>query len=390
MADTGSSRERPRILIAGGSFAAVEAVLALRALAGDEVALAILAPEPVFHYRPAATREPFDPAPAPRYDLRAIAGEMRADFHQGRLEAVASTHHSVRTAAGARLFYDKLILAIGARAVVGVPGAVAFRDQRDSALIRRLIGKIETGAVGRIAFALPAGSVWPLPLYELALLFARYGREHGLAAESILVTPEREPLELFGPEVSPVIHGLLEDCGVRFVGGAVPASVRRDGSLALVGGEMIPADRVVALPALRGRRVSGVPAGRLGFVPVDRSGRVEGLEDVYAAGDVTAFPVKQGGLAAQQADLVAQAIASELGLPSKTPRPGRVLQARLLGGERPVFMRAELDWTGKPTDITRVHVDDTLQAPTAKVLGRYLAPYLEAREPLADNRDAAA
>jgi sulfide:quinone oxidoreductase len=388
MAARASSRGQTRILIAGGGFAAVEAVLALRALGGNRVALAMLSPEPVFHYRPAATREPFDQGPSRRYDLRAIADEMHADYHQARLEAVASRHHSIRTASGARLGYDRLILAIGARAVVGVAGAVAFRDQRDIALIRRLLGEVQDGAVSRIAFALPAVSTWPLPLYELALLSARYAREHGLKIESVLVTPERQPLEIFGPEVSVAIRAVLERSGVGFVGNAVPSAARRDGSLALAGGEVIEADRVVALPELRGRRLSGVPAGRLGFVPVDRAGRVEGLQDVYAAGDVTAFPVKQGGLAAQQADVAAQAIAEDLGAPIKALRPARVLQARLLGAERPVFLRAELDWTGQPTKSAAVHGDDEHGVNVPKVLGRYLAPYLETREPLPDEAAA--
>lgn len=385
-----SSRGGSRILIAGGGFAAVEAVLALRALAEDRVAPVMLAPEPVFHYRPAATREPFDQAPARRYDLRAIAAEMGAEYHQGRIEAVASHRHSVRTASGAHLTYDRLILAIGARAVVGVPGALAFRDQRDIPLIRRLLDKFQDGAVKRVAFALPASSPWPLPLYELALLAARHAHERGLAIDSVLVTPEREPLAIFGPEVSQVVGDVLEQAGIRFLGGAVPATVRRDGSLALAGGEAIRADRVVALPELRGRRLSGVPAGRLGFVPVDRSGRVEGLQDVYAAGDVTTFPVKQGGLAAQQADVVTQSIAAELGVPIKALRPRHVLQARLLGGERPLFLRTELDWTGQPTYATPVRGEHERAVPAAKVLGRYLAPYLESREPLSDGRDAAA
>ena len=332
MATGDTSRSPAQILIAGGGFAAVEAALALRALAGQRVAVAMLAPDPVFHYRPAATSEPFDVAPSRGYDLRAIARDLGAGYHKSRLEAVASRKHFVRTASGARLRYDALIMATGARAVVGVPGAITFRDQRDTRLIRRLLGELEAGAVRRIVFALPTGAVWPLPLYELALLSARHARERGVAIESTLVTPEREPLALFGAEASVVVRGLLEECGVRFVGGAVASSVQRDGSVVLADGELIQADRVVAVPELRGRRFTGVPASRSGFVPVDAAGRVEGLEDVYAAGDLTTFPIKQGGLAAQQADVVAQTIAASLGVPVKQVRAPRVLHARVLGG----------------------------------------------------------
>ena len=390
MATRDASASRAQILIAGGGFAAVEAALALRALAGHRVALAVLAPDPVFHYRPAATSEPFDVAPSRRYDLRAIARDLGAEYHKSRLEAVASRKHFIRTASGARLQYDALILATGARAVVGVPGAITFRDQRDIRLIRRLLDELDAGAVRSIAFALPTGAVWPLPLYELALLSAGHARERGLSIESTMVTPEPEPLALFGREASVVVGGLLEERAVRFVGGAVASHVERDGSLVLRDGETIRADRVVALPELRGRRFTGVPASRSGFVPVDTSGRVEGLEDVYAAGDLTTSPIKQGGIAAQQADVVVQTIAAGLGIPVKEVRAPHVLHARMLGGESTVFLRTEFDWSGQPTRATLVRDDDEHAARAAKVLGRYLLPYLETLEPLSDDRQAAA
>jgi len=375
-------RGRARILIVGGGFAAVEAGLALRALVADRVRLAVLAPDPVFHYRPAATAEPFDVAPSRRYDLRAIARDLSAEYHASRLEAVAPRKRFVRTASGARLQYDALILASGARPVAGVSGAITFRDQRDIPLIRRLLGELEAGTVTRIAFALPAGVVWPLPLYELALLSAGHARERGLVIETTIVAPEQQPLALFGDEASELVRGLLEERGVRFVGGGVTRYVQRDGSLGLADGRTIRAERVVALPELRGRRFTGIPASRSGFVPVDADGRVEGLEDVYAAGDVTTFPIKQGGVAAQQADTVAQTIAAGLDVPIKRVRAPRVLQARLLGGERPLFLRTEFDWAGQATGARLVRSDDERTARAAKVLGRYLVPYLETRRPL--------
>lgn len=385
-----ASGKAAHILIAGGGFAGVEAALALRALAGDRVALTILAPEPVFNYRPAATTEPFDASRSRRYDLRAIASDLGAAYHESRLEAVASRKHSARTAAGARLPYDALIMATGARTVVGVPGAIMFRDQRDVPPIRRLLGELEAGAARSIVFALPAAYVWPLPLYELALLTARHARERQVPGEVTIVSPEREPLGLFGGQASRLVRETLEMGGIRFRGGAVAAGVQRDGSLALADGETIQADRVVALPELRARRITGVPAKRAGFVPVDASGRVEGLDDVYAAGDMTTFPIKQGGLAAQQADVVAQTIATGLGVSIKEVRAPRILQARLLGGEPALFLRTEFDWSGQPTRAALVRADDEDAAKTAKVLGRYLVPYLETREPLAEYGQSAA
>ena len=201
-----------------------------------------------------------------------------------------------------------------------------------------------------------------------------------------LVSPEETPLAIFGQVASQLVGDLLEDAGVRFIGSSVAVQVRRDGSLGLRDGEKIGADRVVALPELRGRRITGVPANASGFVPADAFGRVEGLRNVYAVGDLTTFPIKQGGLAAQQADVVAHGLAEELGAPVKQVRTPQVLRARLVGGERPLFLRTEFDWRGHPTTAALEGAGDEQAASAAKVLGRYLVPYLETREPLSQGR----
>ncbi len=149
-------------------------------------------------------------------------------------------------------------------------------------------------------------------------------------------------------------------------------------------GDTLDADRVVAIPQLSGPRIAGLPVDRSGFVTTDGRGSVVGLPDVYAAGDMTSFPVKQGGLAAQQADAIAQRIAFSLGASAADARIQRVLRARLLGGAGSVLLRAELDEFGQPAASavhTRVADSDVDEGPE-KVVGRYLLPYLQARTPL--------
>ena len=112
--------------------------------------------------------------------------------------------------------------------------------------------------------------------------------------------------------------------------------------------------------------------------------------DLSGCSRMTSFPIKQGGVAAQEADVVAQTIAAGLGVTVKHVRAPRVLHARLLGGGRPVLLRTEFDWQGRPTSATLVRADDERAAKAAKVMGRYLVPYLETREPLAGDRQAVA
>jgi CBS domain-containing protein len=112
-----------------------------------------------------------------------------------------------------------------------------------------------------------------------------------------------------------------------------------------------------------------------GFVPVDPHGRVPGLSDVFAAGDITNFAIKQGGLAAQQADAAAEQIAANTGA-EVMPQPFRpVLRGLLLTGGRPRYLRQEL--TGGAGDAS-VADPEPLWWPPAKISGRYLAPFLGA------------
>src|SRR5688572_11303916 len=48
-----------RVLIAGGGIPALEALAGLRALAGDRIEATLLAPDPVFSYRPLSGAVPF-------------------------------------------------------------------------------------------------------------------------------------------------------------------------------------------------------------------------------------------------------------------------------------------------------------------------------------------
>jgi CBS domain-containing protein len=189
-----------------------------------------------------------------------------------------------------------------------------------------------------------------------------------------VVTPENEPLQLFGRAGSEAVSELLAERGVAVQTRAYPMEVR-NGELRLIPEGAIEVDRVVALPRLRGPRIAGLPQRLDGFVPVDAHSRVRGLPDVFAAGDITNFPVKQGGIAAQQAEAAAQSIAAAAGA-DLTPHPFRpVLRGLLLTGSRPRYLRREI--TGGSGETSSAS-PEPLWWPPAKVVGRYLAPFLGA------------
>ena len=158
----------------------------------------------------------------------------------------------------------------------------------------------------RLAFVVPSSVVWSLPLYELALL---------TAADA----------EGMGIDQCPVHRGEHRGATARAV-----RSGRRSGDRAAA---RAPRNRVrrcqprgrparcahdqarratlqrrahIRASLLRGPGLAGLPSDEHGFVPANEHGRVRGLNGVFAAGDMTTFPVKQGGIAAQQAEAAAQ------------------------------------------------------------------------------------
>ena len=360
-----------RVVIAGGGVAALEAALALRALAEERVAIDLLGPEPHFWYRPLSVAEPFELGETHRYELAALAAAAGVTFTLGALEGVDAVRHEAKTSVG-EVPYDLLLVAVGAVPTPAVPGALTFRGPADTERIRNLLREIAAGDVRRVAFAVPWGAVWSLPIYELALMTAAHLRAHRIEGiELSLVTPEEEPLQLFGPAGSEAVADLLDAHDITLVAGSHPAEFA-DGSLSLVPEGQIEVDSVVALPRLRGIRLDGLPQTLSGFIPVDEYGRVRGVDDVYAAGDITSFPVKQGGIATQLADTAAEAIAQAAGVDLQ-PEPFRpVLRGLLLTGSQPRYLRHELNGIGRADTAS----PDPLWWPPAKIMGRHLAPFL--------------
>jgi sulfide:quinone oxidoreductase len=357
------------LLVAGGGVAALEATLALRALAPGVADVELLAPEDEFTYRPLAVAGALRYGETARFPLGQLADEAGAVLAKGALCALDAERGVARTSDGDEIEYDGCLLALGAVTRPAVPGALTFAGPAEETAVAQVIDEAVTTGVGRIVFAVPSGAGWPLPAYELALLSAARLSDAGVATEIVLVTPEDAPLALFGPRASDAIAELLVLRGIAVRCGTTPLEF--DGSLLRVApGEPVPADRVVAMPRLEGPRIDGVPAGRDGFVAVDPHGRVSGLDRVWAAGDMTAFPVKQGGLAAQQADAAAESIAKAAGV-DIVPQPFRpVLRGVLLTGLAPRFLRA-----GKRDGDSQVDTEP-LWWPPAKIVGRHLAPFL--------------
>jgi len=114
-----STPETPlEVVVAGGGIAAVETLLALRALAGDRVHVTMLSASSELVYRPQAVGEPFNGPARARHALAEICGELGADLVLDTLKAVEDDTGTVLTGSGAEIPYDALVIAVGARHLI--------------------------------------------------------------------------------------------------------------------------------------------------------------------------------------------------------------------------------------------------------------------------------
>ena len=378
-ADAGRSRRRdgvamtPHLVIAGGGVGALEGLLALQDLADDRVHISVVTAARHVTYRAMSVAEPFGGEPAARYDWEEITRDRGVRWIPDVVESVRPTSRELETREGPPVHYDGLLLALGARPEPALAGALTFAGPRDVLAIEETIEALSPGRQHRIAFVAMTGTAWTLPLYELALMTAAYGRRRGLDLAIELISRESAPLGIFGAAASAVVRRRLTEAGVRIRIGTFPTEFA-DGRLWLELEGTLDVDLVIALPRLRGPMLPGLPHEPGGFVPVGPYGRVPGLDRVWAVGDMTTRPLRQGGLAAQQADVAAADIAAqvagcEVEVHPYLPR----LQGMVLTGGDPLYLQRD-PRAALPSTVS----SEPLWWPPQKIVGEHLGPYLEA------------
>jgi sulfide:quinone oxidoreductase len=361
------------VVVAGGGVGALEGLLALQSLAGDRVRISVMTPGRYLTYRALSVAEPFGADAAPRYDWEQIARDRAVRWIPDFVTSVRPEARELDARDGPTVRYDALLLALGARPTPALPGAIEFAGPRDVVAVMEALDGLSPGEPHSIAFVAVSGTAWTLPLYELALMTAQWGRERGLDLAIELVTRESEPLGLFGREASAAVARRLAGAGVNLRTGTFALEVA-EGRLWLELEGPLEIDLVVALPRLAGPRLAGLPHDGDGFVPVDRYGRVRGADRVWAVGDMTQRPLKQGGLAAQQADVAAADIAATVAGADVEVRPYEPkLQGKLLTGDEPLYLERSADAPAASEASSAF-----LWWPSHKVVGHHLGRYLEA------------
>jgi sulfide:quinone oxidoreductase len=372
-----SAPSKLNVVIAGGGVAALETAIALAELAPDRTDVTVIAPGTEFVYRPMVVREPFAYSSAHRYPLARIVRDAGAKLLEGELGWIDPAARTIHTKADEAIAYDALVLALGATITTRYPHALTIDDRNLDETLHGLIQDLEGNFIHKLAFVAPGRMAWPLPLYELAMMTAGRAHDMQIKLETTIVTPEDSPLAIFGSAASAAVVDLLAAANVETISSAYAEVPSYDEVLINPGERHLKVDRVIALPELYGPVVRGIPLGENGFIRVDPYCRVPDVECIYAAGDATDFPIKQGGIGSQQADVAAQSIAALAGASVTPERFNPVIHGMLLTNEKPRYLTAHITGGhGFSSEIT----ETPAWSPPSKIAAKYLAPYLEAQD----------
>ncbi|MEO8092197.1 MAG: FAD-dependent oxidoreductase [bacterium] len=399
-----SARGIPKIVIAGGGPAALEALLALRDwLEPNRARICLIAPNRTLGHRPLSSVVEFATHPEHELSLASIAAATDAKLVSDSVALVEPGRLLTRD--GSWITYDQLLIAIGAFERRLPRGWIGWPAQGDPQALLGLIGDIAdaTSAI-RISVYIPDSSGWPLAGYELALILAHAARAESAADVSVeLLAEGSRPLAVLGERAEAVVEAELRAAGLELQAGTrveepPPAAPRGGedwmsaltarvlgrtaaqrpaptGVPVLVRGERARFDRFVALPANRGPALPGLGTDRHGYVAIDEHCRVLGVKSVWAAGDCTPLALKHSTLAVAQAECAAAGIAAAAGAEVEPHASEPVLTGILVSG---AAARWSTENASRPAGLEPAA--HCLWWPSGKVLGRRLARFFARRD----------
>jgi NADH dehydrogenase len=288
---------RARVLVLGSGFAGLWTALAAArrldelAVPAGTVEVTVVSSRP---YHDIRVRNYEADLSACRIPLSDLLDPVGVDHLTAEVTGIDVSAATVRTAAGATLGYDRLVVAVGSRVVrPDVPGLADFAfdvDTYDGAMalqahIRGLAGRTDPAAA--TAIVVGAGLTGIETASELPAMLSSV---LGVTPRVLLIDHHPAVGSDMGADARPVIEEALAHNGVDTRTGVRVVAVDERG-VTLSSGDVVSAATVVWCAGMRANPLTaqlGVPCDRLGRLPVDDHLRVEGVDRVFAAGDVAA------------------------------------------------------------------------------------------------------
>ena len=393
-----------RVVVLGAGVAGLEAALLLARQVSGRVSILVVSDSDEFLLRPNLVYVPFgaDPA-ATRLPVDETLPHAEIEYERGKVESVDTDAGRVRLVNGRLLPYEHLVIATGAAAWPdAVPGlsehAVSVWEPAGMLALRerfvQIRGRAREGTRQRVLFAVPRHNRYPLPLYEVALMFETWLRREGVRehVELTFTTQEASFAEAAGPRMHEVIEREFAERRIDGRASDCVTEVRAHEASFADTGNVERFDLLVAAPPHRaGVRFDGLPMDEHGFVHVEGPTRqVVGHPELYAPGDAGDFPFKDSFLALSQADAVADHIAAVV-RGARFDRPFEPMSMQIIDMlDKAAFAQLTLEATGDPdhpvrprgdgTDDYKVGVSRGWRA-ARRVLSSYLLMQFAAAEP---------
>lgn len=351
----------PHVVILGGGFGGLESAFYLRFRLRDRVRITLISDSDRFLFKPNTIYIPFGLDPERLLiPLDRPARRQGIDLRIGRVRDVQPDRQVVEYEGGS-VSYDYLIVATGAgMRPAEVPGLSEFAQTiwtpeemlRLREALQKLRMDLEDGATRTVLFLVPPHNKCSGPLYELVFMVDTWLRRLRLRgrARILWTTYEQSFIQAFGPRLHEVVESEFARRGItgytRWVVDRVEAK-----SVVYQNGERVDYDLLIAFPPyVAAVQYPTLPTDERGFLHTELSTRrVVGLDNVYAVGDTSDFPVKQAFLAFLQADAVAEHISRRV---SGQPVDGAFEPVSMCVMEmldKATFAQVPLQVTGDPT-----------------------------------------
>lgn len=345
------------VLILGGGFGGVVAAEKLAKTLGPEHQITLVSRSPRFVFYPALVRlaygkcEPDDIS----YDLREAMLDRRIRFIQAEVARVDPFERQVKLAGGevaGDLPYDYLIFALGRRlATEKVTGFFEHAHHLLTVESALKFGEAVRGfKEGRAIIGYCRDARLAVPVYETAFALSRALEEQGARERTriTIASPEPPGDQLGGPEMARALRSALDAHDIEFLPDFPISKVTAE-HVETVDGTRMGYDLLMLVPPF-----SGAPAMRgtgltdeEGYIRIDATMRVQGIERMYAVGDcVNLQGPKMGHMAVLQGEIAASNVAHEIS--GREPSEHYYHEMMLVideGGSESIYLHKEM-WDG--------------------------------------------
>jgi sulfide:quinone oxidoreductase len=347
------------ILIAGGGFGGLVAAESLAKQIGSKHQITLVSRSRKFVFYPDLVRLAFGECKAEdiTFDLREALHDSRVRFLEAEIACVNPETRHLKLAHGefeGDIPYDYLILALGRRlATEQIPGFFEHAHHLlsvDGAI--RFGRAVRTFEQGRAIIGQCPGARLPVPVYETAFALSRFCQKSAMRerVKISIVSPDPPRFQFGDGEVARALRNALDEHFIDYIPDFPIESVSA-GSLTTGNRLALKFDLLLLLPPFRG---PGAVRG-LGltdaedYLKVDRTMRVQGVENIYAVGDCVNFDgPKMAHMAVNQAEVAAVNLAAQLDGREATQKYDHEMMLVIdEGGPDSIYLRKGL-WDNEP------------------------------------------